>query len=90
MIYAHKIQDGTGDYVDAENVRWNVLTASRIYGKKRDYWQEFESLEDALEYWGLTLIMPIEPETEPETKTEPENFNLTYNHGQERSQIIRE
>jgi hypothetical protein len=39
-----------------------VSTASRIGGKKRDYWQEFESLEAALEEWGLTLIIPIDEE----------------------------
>lgn len=60
MIYAYKEKYEFGEYVDTFNQRWAVATASRIGGKMRDYWQEFESLEAALEEWELTPYMPIE------------------------------
>lgn len=69
MIYAYKEQNEMGDYVDAVNQRFVVITASRIYGKRRPCWQEFESLEAALEYWELTPILPI-PDEEDLTETE--------------------
>jgi hypothetical protein len=62
MIYAHRIQDDNGEYVDSTNQRWAVIKASRILGKRRSYWQEFESLEAALEYWGLTPFMAPDEE----------------------------
>lgn len=63
MIYAHKLKDESGEYIDIAAQRWVVITASCISGKRRDYWQEFESLEAALEEWGLTPYEYPEDET---------------------------
>lgn len=60
MIYVCKFKDEYGDYVDCHNVRWIVETARMVCGRLVNEWYQFESLEAALEEWGLTPYRTIE------------------------------
>lgn len=53
MIFAYRERHENGNYENNEGVRYIVHKASAVYGAKRACWQEFESIEAALEYWGL-------------------------------------
>ena len=72
MIYALKKQNDHGAYVDDAGTRWDVRAARGVYGRIVEDWQQFADLESALSQWGLTPIMPTEPEIEPETEPEIE------------------
>lgn len=64
MIYAYSEQDDNGNYQTADGTRYLVHFASRVHGKVRDCWKQYESDEAALEAMGLTAV-PVEvPEEE--------------------------
>lgn len=58
MMYFKKSPDPMGDYVDAEGNRFSIAAARRIRtasGVNIGY-VPFVSLEEALIYWGLSII----------------------------------
>lgn len=61
MIYVLKTQNDKGSYVDAYGQRWEVQTARGVYGRIVEDWQQFPSLEDALNEWGLAEYAEPEP-----------------------------
>lgn len=70
MVYK-KIQNEEGNYIDAEQVRWDILEAHEAYTPegKNVGWDEFESLEEAASYYGLTYD-PFIPEEELDNQEE--------------------
>ena len=72
MIWVRKTQDEDGMYVDGSAVRWVVDWCNRIYcpcglSEAEHGYERFESMEAALEAWGL---MPwVDPEAEEELLT---------------------
>lgn len=62
MVYK-KIQNEQGSYVDKKQVRWDILEAHEAYTPqgKNVGWEEYDSLEQAANAYGLTYS-PIEPE----------------------------
>lgn len=54
-MYYKKTMMHDGLYVDADGVRWDVLAARRVRDAKgvNVGYEEFSSLDDALEAWGL-------------------------------------
>lgn len=54
MVYK-KIQDEQGDYKDVQNMRWDVLEAHEAWTPegKNVGWDEYESLEQATQAYGL-------------------------------------
>lgn len=65
MIYAYKERNKGGNYQTAAGVRYLVHTASRVHGARRECWQEYESLEAALEAMKLSPVPVPEEELEP-------------------------
>lgn len=65
MIYRKEEQED-GDYIDREGTRWAVSCLRRIRTPEgvNVGWTEFQSLEAALEEWGMTYA-PL-PEPQPE------------------------
>lgn len=61
MIYAYREWNADGDYQTDDGTRYIVHTASRIHGARRDCWQEYESLEAALEAMKLSPV-PVQEE----------------------------
>lgn len=61
MVYK-KIQNEQGSYIDAEQVRWDILEAHEAYTPqgKNVGWDEYDSLEQAAQAYGLTYS-PLEP-----------------------------
>ena len=74
-VWVRKTQDSNGTYVDSDNTRWLVEHCIDVWGADPETlgYERFRSVDAATDYWELTPFMTIEPETEPETKTEPEN-----------------
>ena len=70
MVYK-KIQNEQGSYIDAEQVRWDILEAHEAYTPqgKNVGWDEFDSLEAAVQAYGLTYS-PIEPDEELDKEEE--------------------
>lgn len=70
MVYK-KIRNEEGNYIDAEQVRWDILEAHEAYTPegKNVGWDEFESLEEAASYYGLTYD-PFNPEEELDNQEE--------------------
>ena len=56
MVYK-KIQNEEGNYIDAEQVRWDILEAHEAYTPEglNVGWDEFADLEAAAQAYGLTL-----------------------------------
>lgn len=54
MVYK-KIQNERGSYIDAEQVRWDILEAHEAYTPqgKNVGWDEYESLEQTANAYGL-------------------------------------
>ena len=54
MVYK-KIQNNEGDYIDVQQQRWDILEAHEAWTPegKNVGWDEFESLEEAVSYYGL-------------------------------------
>ena len=65
MVY-RKIQNEQGDYKDSQDVRWDILEAHEAWTPqgKNVGWDEYPSLEVALQAYGLTYD-PL-PETAEE------------------------
>lgn len=61
MVYK-KIQNEEGNYIDVQQVRWDILEAHEAWTPqgKNVGWDEFDSLEKAALAYGLTYE-PIEP-----------------------------
>lgn len=61
MVYK-KIQNEQGSYIDAEQVRWDILEAHEAYTPqgKNVGWDEFPNIEAAAQAYGLTYS-PLEP-----------------------------
>lgn len=58
MMYFKKTLDASGDFVDADGLRWSVSMARRVRsaaGVNVGY-VPFASLEDALAAWGLSAM----------------------------------
>jgi hypothetical protein len=58
MMFFRKTLDGSGDFVDADGLRWSVSMARRVRsaaGVNVGY-VPFASLEEALAAWGLSAI----------------------------------
>ncbi len=55
MVYK-KIQNEQGDYIDNQQVRWDMLEAHEAHTPqgKNAGWDEFDSLEQAANAYGLT------------------------------------
>lgn len=70
MVYK-KIQNEEGNYKDVQNVRWDILEAHEAWTPegKNVGWDEFESLEEAASYYGLTYD-PLNPEEELDNQEE--------------------
>ena len=70
MVYK-KVQNEEGNYIDAEQVRWDILEAHEAWTPqgKNVGWDEFESLEEAASYYGLTYD-PFIPEEELDNQEE--------------------
>ena len=70
MVYK-KVQNEQGSYIDAEQVRWDILEAHEAYTPqgKNVGWDEFDSLESAVQAYGLTYS-PIEPDEELDKEEE--------------------
>lgn len=64
MMYFKKSPDPMGEYCDAAGVRFSIAVARRIRtarGVNVGY-EAFESLEEALDEWGLCLVeMEVRP-----------------------------
>ena len=60
MVYK-KIQNEEGQYIDAQQVRWDILEAHEAYTPEglNVGWDEYESLEAAATAYGL-MYDPIE------------------------------
>ncbi len=56
MVYK-KFQNEEGDYIDAQQVRWDILEAHEAWTPqgKNVGWDEFESEEAAAKAYGFTL-----------------------------------
>lgn len=61
MVYK-KIQNEQGSYIDKQQVRWDILEAHEAYTPqgKNVGWDEYDSLEQAAQAYGLTYS-PLEP-----------------------------
>jgi hypothetical protein len=61
MVYK-KIQNEEGNYIDVQQVRWDILEAHEAWTPqgKNVGWDEFDNLEAAAKSYGLTYS-PIEP-----------------------------
>ena len=61
-VYARRWEDAEGDYVDADGTRWSVRYGNTVLENwvtnERLGYDEFASIEDALEAWGLTVWEP--------------------------------
>lgn len=70
MVYK-KVQNEQGNYIDSMNVRWDILEAHEAYTPqgKNVGWDEFENLEEAASYYGLTYD-PFIPEEELDNQEE--------------------
>ena len=55
MVYK-KFANAEGQYIDAQQARWDILEAHEAYTPEglNVGWDEFESLEEAASYYGLT------------------------------------
>ena len=55
MVYK-KIQNEEGNYIDVQQVRWDILEAHEAWTPqgKNVGWDEFDSLESAVQAYGLT------------------------------------
>jgi hypothetical protein len=73
LVYCKKLQDASGRYIDADNVRWDVSSGTTVlrHGVANEElgYEAFTSLEDALTEWGLTEYMEI-PEEDLTEQTE--------------------
>ncbi len=61
-VYARRWEAAEGDYVDADGTRWcvrwgNTVLENWVANEQLGY-DEFASIEDALEAWGLTVWEP--------------------------------
>ena len=54
-MYFKKIEDESGPYADAHGRRYDVAGARRVRSSSMEYsnYEELESLEEALQTWGL-------------------------------------
>ena len=70
MVYK-KIQNQEGNYIDAQQVRWDILEAHEAWTPegKNVGWDSFESLEAAAVAYGLTYE-PLNPEEELDNQEE--------------------
>jgi len=61
MVYK-KVQNEEGNYIDAQQVRWDILEAHEAWTPqgKNVGWDAFESEEAAAQAYGLTYS-PLEP-----------------------------
>lgn len=61
-VYAKRWQDVEGDYVDADGTRWSVRWGNTVIenwvANEQLGYEEFATIEDALEAWGLTVWEP--------------------------------
>jgi hypothetical protein len=69
MIYEYKERNANGNYQAADGTRYLVHTARRVHGVRRACWQEYESLEAALEAMQLEPVPVPVPVPEEETLT---------------------
>lgn len=55
MVYK-KFQNEEGNYIDAEQVRWDILEAHEAWTPqgKNVGWDEFDNMEEAAAAYGLT------------------------------------
>ena len=68
-VWVRKCSSEQGEYVDANNNRWQVEWCVDVIGADPEAlgYEPFRSVDAATDYWELVPIMPIpEPETEPE------------------------
>lgn len=65
-MYFKKIEDESGPYADAHGRRYDVAGARRVRSSSMEYsnYEEFESLEEALQTWGLCACELPEPPVE--------------------------
>lgn len=61
-VYARRWADAEGDYVDADGTRWSVRWGNTVLenwvANEQLGYDEFASIEDALDAWGLTVWEP--------------------------------
>lgn len=70
MVYK-KVQNEEGNYIGQDGNRYDILEAHEAYTPegKNVGWDEFESLEEAASYYGLTYD-PFIPEEELDNQEE--------------------
>ena len=70
MVYK-KIQNEEGNYIDVQQVRWDILEAHEAWTPqgKNIGWDEFDNLEQAAQAYGLTYD-PLNPEEELDNQEE--------------------
>ena len=66
-VYARRTRNDEGEYIDNDGARWsvrygNTVLANWVANEQLGY-EEFSTLEDALEQWGLSEFTP-EPLTQ--------------------------
>lgn len=59
MIWVKKTEDENGGHIDADGKSYFLEWCHKFYTKQRSSiqsfgYEQFESLEEAVEYWGLT------------------------------------
>lgn len=71
MIWVRKTQDEDGMYIDGSEVRWTVDWCNKIYcpcslTEEEHGYERFNSVEAAIEHWGLKEYEYPEEETKGE------------------------
>ena len=78
MIWVRKTEDEQGSYVDGSAVRWAVDWLHKIYcpcglSEAEHGYEAFESMEAALEAWGLMpWVDPEQEELEDKSLSDPD------------------
>lgn len=53
MIKVKIVEDEQGQYQNEQGKRFNLIACSWVKGQRANEFEEFVSLQDALEYYGL-------------------------------------
>lgn len=72
MLKVLKVEDEQGQYIDAEGNRCNLIYGTYAIGPRASEFDEFETIEEALEHYGLTEYIEPKPKPEPPQEIEKE------------------
>ena len=56
MIKVKVIEDESGHYLNSLGKHYNIIACSWVKGPRADEFKEFNSLEEAMEAYGLTEV----------------------------------